>query len=464
MNCKEIQENLSLYLDKSLTMEELNTVNKHLAGCPDCQKELEALEKTIALLSSLEELQPPASFRRSLRHKLEEQAERKRRSRWSAFIPDFSRVMHRSTLLPIAAALVLMIIVIPLVADNVRPGIPLSKTAQNTANNMASGAAPSMPAPQPADTDGKGYTNDSLSQQEAARSGDGAIASGAKTKSTEQMTAADITFTDQSVKESAPAETKIQMKATAASAATGTATVAATPTVQDRTPTVEQKIIKNADITLQVDQYAQAVDSVKNNVASLGGYVTNESVNTAGADGMVNGRMQVRIPSEKFDSFLTGIEELGKLKNRNVYSQDVTEEYVDVESNLKAMRTKEERLLSILSKSGQLSDVLAVENELANTRAQLESLEGRLRYLNNRTAFSTVSLNIQQAAAPTKQISASGLAGVLLRTKEAFFQAINNILADFGKVTVFFGSALPYLVIAALVIWLVWWFARKKSA
>ena len=130
-----------------------------------------------------------------------------------------------------------------------------------------------------------------------------------------------------------------------------------------------------------------------------------------------------------------------------------------MESRLKTMRTKEERLLNILTQSGNLSDILAVENELANTRAQLESLEGRMRYLNNQTEYSTVNISVEQLVVSTQQVTTSGLQGVVERAKEAFIKAINNIFLGLGMSIVFISAAIPYLVVAgifAVAVWGIW--------
>lgn len=214
---------------------------------------------------------------------------------------------------------------------------------------------------------------------------------------------------------------------------------------------LERKLIKNAEIVLWVDDYEASLQNLKSKVSVLGGYITNETVNVLDSLGNKKGYLEARIPCLRFDEFFAEADRWGKIKNSHIYSRDVTEEFIDVQSRLRTMSTKEERLLDILQKTGQLSDILAVENELANTRAQLESLEGRLRYLNNQTEFSTFNLTIEQVVVSTQQVSASGLKGVSYRAREAFIRAINNILLGTGMFLVFLSAAIPYLVVITIV-------------
>jgi hypothetical protein len=433
MNCKEIQDNLSAYIDKALPEKEMVLIEEHLSRCPECLEEYEAIKDTINMISSLEEIIPPASFRRELRQKLEKAAQKQEKPSVQGLIHTWLSKLRISGLMPVAAALILMLAIVPFMADNIKMGAPQSK-------------------------------------QEAGRGMDENL----KTKMTYSLADKGVA---PNVKDPAPhsygvaMDQQIQMKNEASMPAPAPLPAAPGVTVKEtekagavgtQEASIDRKLIKNADISLRVDNYQAAVESLKNQVLSYGGYITNESVQTTGPEGILNGHLQVRVPQDKFDTFLSGMEGLGKVTGRNIYAQDVTEEYVDVQSRLKAYKTKEERLLAILQKSGQLSDILAVENELANTRAQIEAMEGRLRYLDNRTDFSTIGINIQQTAAPTQKVSTGGLQGVFGKAKEAFIRTINNILLGIGKLIVSFSSALPYLVLIALGLGAGWWWFKKR--
>lgn len=428
MNCQEIQDDLSSYIDKALPEKEMMLIEEHLSRCPRCQKEYEALKVTVNMISSLGEIIPPAGFRRELRKKLENAAPKQEEKSGQGLIHTWLSKLRATGLIPVAAALLIMLAVVPFIGDNHKIGAPQAKEESGRGNEDLN---------QTYSLAGKGAAN---VQAPTPRS-DGAAMDQQVQMKTEALAPAGATQPEGGAKEIEKAR------------AAGNQLVA-----------IDRKLIKNADVSLEVDDYKAAAETLKNQVLSFGGYITNEFVQTTGPEGILNGHLQVRVPQDKFESFLAGMEGLGKVTGRNIYARDVTEEYVDVQSRLKAYKTKEERLLDILRKSGQLSDILAVENELANTRAQIESLEGRLRYLDNRTDFSTIGINIKQTAASAQKVSAGGLQGVFGKAKEALIKTINNILLSIGKIIVYFSAALPYLVLIALGLGAGWWLKKHYSS
>ncbi len=427
MKCEFVAENLSAYLDQELPVEEMNQIENHLQECAECRQELTEMQSTIALLASLDEVIPPASFRRELRTKLEKSAKRK------GFSLDFlmKKIMGRSVFAPVAVAMILLIIAVPFIFENSRLRLGMSQKAAESsapAYNMAGDYAVENEA-----LTGKAFTADGLKAQQ------GLVAGGSGSQARDMAGSVSPTAT---AKDSEAVQAEIFNK---------------------EISQYERKIIKNADLELHVDSYDQAVADIKKQVGSLGGYIANESLYSRNAQDSPRGSIVIRLPFQQFDSFLSGLEGLGKVENRNIYTQDVTEEFVDIESRLKVLRNKEERLLTILQKSGQLADILAVENELANTRAELESLEGRLRYLSNRVDYSTITVYLVQVVVPTQTISAGGLEGVLTQAREAFILTINNLLYALGKLVVFLGAALPVLIIIGVIIFVLRKRVGKKS-
>src|SRR5690606_81422 len=109
---------------------------------------------------------------------------------------------------------------------------------------------------------------------------------------------------------------------------------------------VDRKLIYNANVTMEVEEYGQAQTELNNLIALSGGYLLSFNDNQTNYE--LGGTFTIKIPSSGFQSFLTQLEELKKDDKfqRNVRAQDVTEEYVDLESRLKARQVVEQRLLS----------------------------------------------------------------------------------------------------------------------
>lgn len=153
-----------------------------------------------------------------------------------------------------------------------------------------------------------------------------------------------------------------------------------------------RKIIYEAEINLVVKD----VSAVESQIAALlkehQGYVAESSIDrTQGEE--LSGRWRVRIPVERFDAFLDAVTKLGVAESRKQTAQDVTEEFVDLEAQISNKKKLEERIVELVNnQSGQIKDVIEVERELGRVRGEIEQMEGRLRYLTNRTELTTVSV------------------------------------------------------------------------
>lgn len=162
----------------------------------------------------------------------------------------------------------------------------------------------------------------------------------------------------------------------------------------------ERKIIQNADFSLETLDYDQTLESIETLVENCGGYVESSQTTGNGATGDYYrarwASFTVRISAEGLQDFARILEECGSVTNSNYYTNEVTDYYYDTEAHLNSLQLQEERLLDILSKAEQLSEVIELENTLANVRYQIESLQGTLRRLDSQVAMSTVNISVQE--------------------------------------------------------------------
>jgi len=420
-NCSEVQEMLPLYIDDRLDAKEKSMLLEHLEKCPECREELQALEEVVSMFNSLveEELIPPASFRRELRTKLEKEQNVNKAGFFDRVTKFFNKSSFK-TWMPIAAAAVLLLVIIPVLTDGF--GLMGAKSSQELAKSESAPAGYGNYATEE-NFSAKMKLNESAAPQGRA---------GGLPKMEMQDSAADMLMMEQE------------------------------RTMAGETTAIERKIIKTGHLNLEVDSYKATTSQIKEMVQEMQGYVVSENTHVYDQERkLLAGSLALRIPEERFDEALDRLENMGSSDNRTIDSQDVTEEYVDVESRLRAMRLKEERLLAILNKSGSLGDILAVENELARTRADLEALEGRLRYLNNRTELSTINITVRETLTPVKQIKTTGLQGVLARTQEAFIKSINAIIIGFGNLIVYLGAYLPFIILTLVLLLILWVVGRN---
>ncbi|MEL3904935.1 MAG: DUF4349 domain-containing protein [Treponemataceae bacterium] len=155
----------------------------------------------------------------------------------------------------------------------------------------------------------------------------------------------------------------------------------------------ERKIIKNGSISFETNDIAEATRLIQNILTQVSGYIADE--NTSSYNDTERKHITVRIPAEKFDTFVAALSNwVGTFKTQNFYTEDVTTTYIDYEARLRVKKETEQRYLALFNRANSVTEVIEVERELQNLRAEIESLEGQLRYLSSQVNFSTLELSI----------------------------------------------------------------------
>ncbi len=147
-----------------------------------------------------------------------------------------------------------------------------------------------------------------------------------------------------------------------------------------------------------VDDYDQAKKSVQATVARHQGYISESTETNSGSE--VENELLIRVPNSRFDTLLADLLPLAAVVSHNeVKSQDVTSEYVDLMSRIRAKQTVEERYLELVKQARNVAEVLEVEEKLRLIREEKEVSQGRLKYLRDQVQFSTIHLTIYSPVA-----------------------------------------------------------------
>lgn len=172
-------------------------------------------------------------------------------------------------------------------------------------------------------------------------------------------------------------------------------------------PASQRLVIKNASVSLQVENVADAEARVRARAEQLGGYVV--SVQTSGSDAYLSSVITFRVPADRFEEALTGVEGLArKVLSRSVSGDDVTEEFVDLEARLRNLEATRDRLLDLLAKATRVEDALQVNQALSDVQGEIEQIQGRMKYLRESAAFSTISADLQPVPPPPTIIEPDG--------------------------------------------------------
>jgi Na+-transporting methylmalonyl-CoA/oxaloacetate decarboxylase gamma subunit len=223
---------------------------------------------------------------------------------------------------------------------------------------------------------------------------------------------------------------------------------------------VERKIIRNADLTLEADTPDEVQAKITSIAESKGGFVIesqkqSNDTKTTKADVIT---MTVRVPAARFDESLDEIRKsVSRVLNETVKGQDVTEEFIDIEARLKTQKALEAQFLEIMKQARTVEDALNVQSEIAKVRGEIERIEGRKRFLENQSAFSTLKIRIQTPTSLSP--SSSGFFYQLVEAVSLGFGAAMQFVL--GLITVVI-ALLPFLIFIVLPIYLlIRYFVRK---
>ncbi|NDI98498.1 DUF4349 domain-containing protein [Flavobacterium sp. LaA7.5] len=153
----------------------------------------------------------------------------------------------------------------------------------------------------------------------------------------------------------------------------------------------DPKIIKNANLAFETDDLNATANTIQTAVKKYKAQVQHDSESKSSY--RMSRDMLIRIPSKHFENFIADIGTgVAYFDRKEISAQDVTEEYIDIEARIKAKKTLENRYLELLKKAGKVSEMLEIEKELSAIREEIEAQQGRLNYMKNRVAMSTVNI------------------------------------------------------------------------
>jgi len=221
-------------------------------------------------------------------------------------------------------------------------------------------------------------------------------------------------------------------------------------------------IVYSGKTEVKVSKLKESADTVLKLIDQYGGYMSNMQEYNYETSQSVS--ITARIPASKIMDFMREAKKLGEVISSNLSGDEVTEEYFDLQARLEALHVSESRLEELLSRSGKLSDLKEIERELMSRQQEINQVEGRMRYLKDRSDMGTLEISLVTEAPPPKPSI-----GFTWDFPEVFSQAWLNLkytLRGFTHGVIYFVVNaifwLPILIVIALILWYV--IRRLKSA
>ncbi len=216
-------------------------------------------------------------------------------------------------------------------------------------------------------------------------------------------------------------------------------------------PGVGRKLIKNVDLSVETQEFDALISNVRTKIGALDGYIESMSIGENGysaEDTTRYANVTARIPSKNLEQFVQNVEKISNLISKNESVQDVTLQYVDLESHKKMLLTEQDSLLRLLEKAETIEEIITIESRLSEVRYQIESMESQIRVYDNQIDYSTVYLYVTEV----ERLTPPEEKAVGDRIRIGFFENVYKVQDGLKEFGIWFVINIPYLVLFLIVL------------
>lgn len=211
--------------------------------------------------------------------------------------------------------------------------------------------------------------------------------------------------------------------------------------------TWDKKMIKTADITLLVNNYDSFDNALHRQLAQFGAYISQEKQTGSGIG--VENDVTIKVPVHQFEQVLNSFTGKGVVvKNKEVSATEVTAEVLDTKARHEAKKLVRERYMELMGKAGKMKDVLTIQQELNTLQGNIEATQGRINYLENEAAYSTIHLKYY---GPATGVEEEKQPGYWMR----LVSELQNGASVLGNILLFFTGMWP-LAVLGVIVWVIY--------
>lgn len=414
MDCEVVRNLMSSYIDKDINEIDRIEFEKHLEICPDCMEEYNLLLATVTYCNQLEEIELPETFHQDLMCKIKELDSSKPKKSF----------LKRNWSWAAGVAAVFVVAVIGISSLTGLPGLNTkdNAVAEESGRGYGAAVAPSAPAEVPAH------------EPEARQK--------VKLDFAESLDIAQVPTVDKgsyALTMGAPDDSSSQYNA-----------------IQPEAEAYERKIITSGSISLEVTDFDNKMDSIADLAERNGGYVESSYVDNivsydidSKGEKLKTGNMTLRLPAAKFSSTMEEIKTMGEVINQNSNSVDISDQYYDTATRIDNLKVQENRLRELLTMANNVDEVLKIENELNRVRTEIDLMTTNIRRWDKQVSLSTLYVNLREVK--TGKLESVNVPSVWNKAYNGFVGAINSIIRGVEKLFIFIVSAVPYMIILAVL-------------
>lgn len=410
MNCNDVRDNISLYIDDELNEEEKKLMEEHLKKCAECSKELEEYKKIIQMLCELPDEEPPVGYCKRLHEKLLNTKLQEKEETVISRVVEMPNKTKNNRFKWIkygglAASLALILLVY---------GLNNNSLMNKSSDEMSYGRAES-----PAEAPMEPQTAPMPSSEENGGGTEYGVAGIEKDK------LEDLKSVDKGIL------SEIGLMA-----------------AEQR----EMKIIKTGSLYVQTKDFDKFLDETTLKIESLGGFIENNSTEVYQVyddEKLMHGSLKIRVPKDAFYEIITFLEQTTDIRRKTVGESDVTKEYYEKDNKVKNLEVQEQHLRDLFEKATTVDEMLQIENELRRIRTEIDALNISLADINDRASMSTIVLEVDEVKDVNFTLQSEK--GIWERAKEGFINTVNGIVRGLGNLVISFIASTPILIPAIII-------------
>lgn len=222
---------------------------------------------------------------------------------------------------------------------------------------------------------------------------------------------------------------------------------------------VERKITKNYQLSMTTKDLETYLKELNTLIDSNKGYIQNSNDNL-GETSYRYANLSIKIPSDVVEGFIEKLNDIGKINSKSLNTNDITNSYNQTESMLKSLKTQEQRLLELIDEAENVSDLITIESQLSNVRADIQYYTQTIEEYNNQISYSLIELNVNEIKDSTIYVEDN----FINKMVNTFFDAINGVIYFIQGLILMIISIWPFIVIGILIFLLIRYILKKKKS
>lgn len=211
-----------------------------------------------------------------------------------------------------------------------------------------------------------------------------------------------------------------------------------------------RKLIRTVNMDVETEKYDELLTTLTQRLEALGGYA--ESFSTQGTGNNRYGNMTARVPKENLDEFLQVVEGASNITYRHEEVEDVTLNYVDMESRKKMLQKEQDRLLEFLDEAQTLEDIITLESRLTEVQYELERMESQLRSYDNLIDYSTVHISIDEVVRYTPPAPKTTWERISTGFSENLYDVIESIKEFFIELIIHIPNIIVFVILIGIIL------------